>query len=160
MEITLTAIGRARGAPEQSLIEAHAGRFDALARSLGFRPLRIREWEPSKASRPEERKTREAEQLMRAIEPGRPLIALDERGEDLSSRTLTKRLARWRDDGVPGCTFMIGGADGLDPALVAKANHVMAFGSATWPHLLVRAMLVEQIYRAATILAGHPYHRD
>ncbi|HNS87688.1 MAG TPA: 23S rRNA (pseudouridine(1915)-N(3))-methyltransferase RlmH, partial [Parvularculaceae bacterium] len=86
-------------------------------------------------------------------------ILLDERGAEWTSRQLAEKLARWRDDGVCETAFMIGGADGHDPSLAASADLSIAFGKATFPHLLVRAMLVEQIYRAATILSGHPYHR-
>ena len=88
------------------------------------------------------------------------VIACDEHGKALPSRALAERLARLRDDGCRKVAFVIGGADGLDPALIAEANETLAFGVQTWPHALARAMLAEQVYRAATILAGSPYHRD
>ena len=88
------------------------------------------------------------------------MIACDEHGQTLSSRAFADRIARLRDDGCRRLTFLIGGADGLDPALLAASNERLAFGVQTWPHALARAMLAEQVYRATTILAGSPYHRD
>ncbi|GAB4189838.1 MAG: hypothetical protein OHK0024_30380 [Thalassobaculales bacterium] len=101
----------------------------------------------------------ERARLLAAIPPGARVVALDERGEDLSSRELAGRLAAWRDAG-DSVAFIIGGADGLGEALRARADLLLRFGRATWPHLLVRAMLAEQLYRATAILAGHPYHRE
>ncbi|MEL7488053.1 MAG: 23S rRNA (pseudouridine(1915)-N(3))-methyltransferase RlmH, partial [Pseudomonadota bacterium] len=88
------------------------------------------------------------------------IVALDEKGRALSSRQFAGKLAAWRDDGAPEAAFLIGGADGHGPALIDRADVVYGFGPATWPHLLARAMICEQLYRAVTILAGHPYHRD
>ena len=98
--------------------------------------------------------------------PAPPLAAstspemLDERGDDLSSRALATQIERFRHDGRPSLAFIIGGADGLDPSLIEAADRRLAFGRAVWPHRLVRVMLTEQLYRASTILTGHPYHRD
>jgi 23S rRNA (pseudouridine1915-N3)-methyltransferase len=100
--------------------------------------------------------------LPAALDAGRdlgPLVALDEAGRNLRSAELAERLRGWRDGGRRGATFLIGGADGLPDDLLARAELRLAFGRATWPHLLVRVMLAEQLYRASTILAGHPYHR-
>lgn len=104
--------------------------------------------------------SREAAALREAVPAGAKRVLLDERGQAWTSRALAERLARWRDEGAPAVVFWIGGADGADPALRADADAMLAFGPQTWPHRLVRAMLAEQLYRAVTILAGSPYHRD
>lgn len=101
----------------------------------------------------------EAEAIQAALPAEGRIVALDERGQDLASADLAARLGRWRDDGERLVVFVIGGADGLDARILTRASLRLAFGRATWPHLLVRPMLAEQIYRAGTILAGHPYHR-
>jgi 23S rRNA (pseudouridine1915-N3)-methyltransferase len=105
-------------------------------------------------------KAREAELILAALPPGAHFVALDERGAPWSSRELAERLAAWRDQGVTDLAFAIGGADGLDARVLDRANTTLSFGRMTWPHLLVRGMLLEQLYRAQQILAGHPYHRD
>lgn len=97
---------------------------------------------------------------MPAIEPGTRLVMLDETGENLPSKTLAEKLGRWRDDGVRETRFLIGAADGFDDAQRAQAHLLLSFGRATWPHLLARAMLAEQLWRATSILANHPYHRE
>ena len=103
---------------------------------------------------------REAELILAAVPAGARLVALDERGEAWSSRDLAERLASWRDQGTATLAFAIGGAEGLGRAVVERADAVLSLGAMTWPHLLVRGMLLEQLYRAQQILAGHPYHRD
>jgi len=105
-------------------------------------------------------KAREAELILAAVPPGALLVALDERGRPWSSRELAERLAAWRDRGVTTLAFAIGGADGLGPAVIERADAVVSLGAMTWQHLLVRSLLLEQLYRAQQILAGHPYHRD
>jgi 23S rRNA (pseudouridine1915-N3)-methyltransferase len=105
-------------------------------------------------------KAREGEMILSAVPPGTPLVALDERGAAWSSRVLANRIAVWRDNGVPELAFAIGGAEGLDLAVLDRADVTLSLGRMTWPHLLVRGMLLEQLYRAQQILAGHPYHRD
>ena len=105
-------------------------------------------------------KTREAELILAALPPGVPLVALDEGGAAWSSRALADHIAAWRDQGGPELAFAIGGADGLGAAVFARAEVMLSLGPMTWPHLLVRGMLLEQLYRAQQILAGHPYHRD
>jgi 23S rRNA (pseudouridine1915-N3)-methyltransferase len=105
-------------------------------------------------------KAREAELIVGALPPGVPLVSLDERGSPWSSHALADRIAGWRDRGCPELAFAIGGADGLDPVVLDRAHAIMSLGPMTWPHLLVRGMLLEQLYRAQQILAGHPYHRD
>jgi 23S rRNA (pseudouridine1915-N3)-methyltransferase len=105
-------------------------------------------------------KAREAELILGALPVGIPLVALDERGSAWSSRILADRIANWRDQGSRELAFAVGGADGLDPAVLDRADATISLGPMTWPHLLVRGMLLEQLYRAQQILAGHPYHRD
>ena len=103
---------------------------------------------------------REAELILAAVPPGAVLVALDERGRSWSSRELADRLAAWRDRGAATLAFAIGGANGLGPAVIEHADAVLSLGAMTWPHLMVRSLLLEQVYRAQQILAGHPYHRD
>jgi 23S rRNA (pseudouridine1915-N3)-methyltransferase len=109
---------------------------------------------------PAQLKAREAELILAAMPAGAPLVALDEGGVAWSSRDLAERLAAWRDQGIATLAFAIGGADGLGQAVIARADVVISLGAMTWPHLLVRSLLLEQLYRAQQILAGHPYHRD
>jgi 23S rRNA (pseudouridine1915-N3)-methyltransferase len=103
---------------------------------------------------------REAELILGALPPGIPLLALDERGVAWSSRAFADRIAAWRDQSLPELAFAIGGADGLGAAVLDRAHAALSLGPMTWPHLLVRGMLLEQLYRAQQILAGHPYHRE
>ena len=107
-----------------------------------------------------ELKAREAELILAALPRGSRLVALDERGAAWSSVELANRLRDWRDAGTGAVAFAIGGADGLGSAVIERADAVLSLGKMTWPHLLVRGMLLEQLYRAQQILAGHPYHRD
>ena len=156
MRISLLAVGRlAPRAPEAQLTADYLARATATGRSLGLGPAELQELEARKAG-----KAAEAEALLAALEPGARLVACDEHGEGWTSRGLAERLGRWRDDGVRRLAFVIGGADGLDAALLSRADARLAFGALTWPHALARAMLAEQVYRAATLLAGSPYHRD
>ena len=156
MRISLLAVGRlAPRAPEAQLTADYLARATATGRSLGLGPAELQELEARKAG-----KAAEAEALLAALEPGARLVACDEHGEGWTSRGLAERLGRWRDDGVRRLAFVIGGVDGLDAALLSRADARLAFGALTWPHALARAMLAEQVYRAATLLAGSPYHRD
>jgi 23S rRNA (pseudouridine1915-N3)-methyltransferase len=107
-----------------------------------------------------ELKLREGQALLAAVPRGALLVALDETGDVITSRDFAQRLGQWRDAGVADLAFMIGGAEGLDSGVIALANAVLSLGRMTWPHLLARCMLLEQLYRAQQILAGHPYHRD
>ena len=123
-------------------------------------PAAIVELEEKRKLPPPQLKAREAELILAALPAGARLVALDERGQSWSSRELADRLAAWRDRGVAALAFAIGGADGLGQAVVERADAVLSLGAMTWPHLLVRSLLLEQLYRAQQILAGHPYHRD
>ena len=120
----------------------------------------IVELEEKRKLPPAQLKAREAELIAAALPPGALLVALDERGQQWSSRELAERLAAWRDCGAAALAFAIGGANGLGPAIIERADAVVSLGAMTWPHLMVRSLLLEQLYRAQQILAGHPYHRD
>lgn len=155
MRLRVVAVGRLRNGPERDLVADYTTRFDRTGRPLGLGPLTELEVEDRKGGG----MAAEGELLARAIPAGALVCTLDERGQMLSSPEFAALLARWRDDGRQDAAFVIGGADGIDPALRARADASVSFGRMVWPHMLVRVMLAEQIYRAATILAGSPYHR-
>jgi 23S rRNA (pseudouridine1915-N3)-methyltransferase len=159
MRVVVIAIGRLKQGPERELAERYRERFDDIGRKLGFRDLEIHEIAESRARDTATRMAEEAAAISALIPEKYVLVALDERGENVDSAAFARHLGRWRDQSVANTIFTIGGADGLSPDLQRKAKLRIAFGSATWPHQMVRVMLLEQIYRAATILAGHPYHR-
>jgi 23S rRNA (pseudouridine1915-N3)-methyltransferase len=156
MRIVICAVGRARTGPLRALYEDYAARIDGTRL---FGRIELREVEERRAVPAAELKAREADLLSRSIPKGATLVALDARGQSLTSEAFAGRLGKWRDSGVADLAFVIGGADGLDKSLIDAAALVLSLGAMTWPHLLVRAMLAEQVYRAATILQGHPYHR-
>jgi 23S rRNA (pseudouridine1915-N3)-methyltransferase len=159
MRLMLISIGRLKQGPERELAERYRDRFEDIGRKLGFRSLEIHEISESRARDTATRISEEAAAIGALIPEKSIIVALDERGTSLDSATFARHLGRWRDESVANNVFVIGGADGLSPELRRKAKLTIAFGSATWPHQMVRVMLLEQIYRAATILAGHPYHR-
>lgn len=149
MKITIVAVGRARQGPERATYEHYVKRIRW--------PLTLREIPEDRGFTPASKRKNDA--LKRAVPSGAIVIALDERGESLTSAQFAKCLRRWRDNGADELAFLIGGADGLDAAVRDSAQLVLSFGRVTWPHLLMRALLAEQIYRAQQILDGHPYHR-
>jgi 23S rRNA (pseudouridine1915-N3)-methyltransferase len=159
MRLVVIAVGRLKQGPERELAERYRERFDDMGRKLGFRGLEIHEIPESRARDAATRCTEEAAAISVQIPEKSVLVALDERGDSIDSAAFARHLGRWRDQSVANTFFLIGGADGLSPDLRRKAKLKLAFGAATWPHQMVRVMLLEQIYRAATILAGHPYHR-
>ncbi|MGJ5177788.1 23S rRNA (pseudouridine(1915)-N(3))-methyltransferase RlmH [Bradyrhizobium oligotrophicum] len=159
MRLIVVAIGRLKQGPERELAERYRERFDDIGRKLGFRSLDIHEIPESRARDAATRMAEEAAAMSAAIPDKSALVCLDERGQNLDSTTFAGHLGRWRDEGTPATAFVIGGADGLSPELRRRAKLLIAFGAATWPHQIVRVLLLEQIYRTATILAGHPYHR-
>ena len=159
MRLVVISIGRLKQGPERELSERYRERFDDIGRKLGFRGLDIHEISESRARDAATRMTEEAAAISAATPQKSVLVALDERGENIDSASFARHLGRWRDEQVANTIFAIGGADGLSPDLRRNAKLRMAFGTATWPHQMVRVMLLEQLYRAATILAGHPYHR-
>ncbi len=151
----LCAVGRLRTGPERDLIADYTQRFDRTGRALGLGPLTEHEVEDKKNAG----MGAEAELLARAVPAGAVLVTLDERGKLLTSPEFAAQLGRWRDGGRQDVAFVIGGADGIDPTLRSKADFSISFGQMVWPHMLVRVMLAEQLYRAANILSGGPYHR-
>lgn len=154
MKIAVVAIGRLGRGPEAELVKTYADRATAAGRALGLGPVELVEVEARKPG-----KAAEAEALKPHLE-GAHVIACDERGKARTSRAFAGEIASLRDRGVRRLALVIGGADGLDPALMKAAAATLAFGPQTWPHALARVMLTEQLYRAVTILAGSPYHRD
>ena len=160
MQLRIIGIGRLKKAPERELCETYIKRFAHSARPLGFGDLSVVEREESKKPTAEARKAEEADAIGAHYVAGQNLIVLDETGDDMSSRALADLLNGWKDDGVPCTTFVIGGPDGLAPEIRQSATRIFRFGRMTWPHRLVRVMILEQLYRSATILANHPYHRD
>ncbi|MBI1260454.1 MAG: 23S rRNA (pseudouridine(1915)-N(3))-methyltransferase RlmH [Rhizobiales bacterium] len=159
MRIQICAVGRLRSGPERQLLDTYAARIDAVGRGIGMTSLSLHEVEEKKALEGMALREREATLLLGAMPKGATLVALDERGKAEPSTEFAARLGQWRDQGTSDLCFLIGGADGFAPALRERADHLMALGPMTWPHMLVRVMLAEQIYRAITILSGHPYHR-
>jgi 23S rRNA (pseudouridine1915-N3)-methyltransferase len=159
MRLVVIAVGRLKQGPERELAARYRERFEETGRKLGFRGLEVHEIPESRARDTATRINEEAAAISAQIPEKSVLVALDEGGESIDSLGFARHLARWRDQSVPNTLFLIGGADGLSPDLRRKATLRVAFGAATWPHQIVRVMLLEQIYRAATILAGHPYHR-
>jgi len=156
MRLHICAVGRMRAGPERDLLDDYLARADRTGRALGLGPTTLHEVEDKKGGGP----AAEAALLERALPAGALHIALDERGKLLSSPDFAAKLGEWRDAGRGDAAFIIGGADGIAPALRATADMTLSFGAMVWPHMLVRVMLSEQIYRAATILAGGPYHRS
>ena len=154
MKIAVIAIGRLARSPETQLVTLYIDRATASGRALGLGPVEVIEVEARKPG-----KLAEAEALKGHLADSY-VIACDERGKARASRAFAEEIAHLRDDGVRRLVFLIGGADGLDPGLVAGAQSTLAFGPQTWPHAMARAMLCEQIYRGVSILAGSPYHRD
>jgi 23S rRNA (pseudouridine1915-N3)-methyltransferase len=146
------AIGRQRRGPLFDLQQLYAGRIAP--------PVTITELEEKRKLAAAELKRREAELLLAAVPPGARLVALDGSGEEWTSRAFAERIAAWRDAGAAALAFAVGGADGLGDAVIARADAVLSLGAMTWPHLLARVMLLEQLYRAQQIGAGHPYHRE
>ncbi|MFY9212730.1 MAG: 23S rRNA (pseudouridine(1915)-N(3))-methyltransferase RlmH [Aestuariivita sp.] len=156
MRIHICAVGRLRSGPEKTLIDDYATRFDRTGRGLGLGPLTLTEVEDRKGGG----MSAEAGLLRAAVPKGAVLCALDERGAVMTSPDFAAVLAKWRDAGRSDLAFVIGGADGIAPALRAEADHSLSFGKMVWPHMMARVMLSEQLYRAASILAGSPYHRE
>ena len=148
-----------KSGPERDLCARYQARLAAIGPPLGFSEVLIREIPESRAGRLSDRQREEAVALRRALPPDSRLIALDERGKNLASAEFAMDLSRARDTGAAAYGLAIGGPDGLDSAFREAADFALSFGSMTWPHQLVRILALEQLYRAATILAGHPYHR-
>jgi 23S rRNA (pseudouridine1915-N3)-methyltransferase len=159
MRLVVAAIGRLKDAPERELAERYRKRAEQVGRRLGLRTTEVVEIRESRAANASKRMIEESLALANVIPEQAATVLLDEHGDSIDSAALAALLRRWRDDGRPAAVFVIGGDDGLAPGLRDKASLRLAFGAATWPHQLVRVMLLEQLYRAMTILSGHPYHR-
>ncbi|MBU1313826.1 MAG: 23S rRNA (pseudouridine(1915)-N(3))-methyltransferase RlmH [Alphaproteobacteria bacterium] len=159
MRISLFAVGRLKAGPEKDLASRYLDRFAKAGPAIGLELVRVTEVPESKASNAETRKRDEAAALEKALPDGALLVLLDERGKSLDSEAFADTLGRFRDSGKRDLMVAVGGADGLDPALYARADMILNLGSMTWPHQLVRILIAEQLYRAVTILSGHPYHR-
>ena len=159
MNLIVAAVGRMKKGPERDLAERYRERATKAGRAVGIQDVEVVEVAESRAREANRRMIEESIALAQLIPDDAVTVVLDQRGESLDSARFTSTLQRWRDNGRPAAVFVIGGADGLAPSLNEKADLRLAFGAATWPHQLVRIMLLEQLYRAVTILAGHPYHR-
>ena len=159
MRLMVAAIGRLKAGPERELAERYRDRVAKAGRAVGLRDIEIVEIRESKAAEVGRRRLEESIALANIIPERAVVVALDESGENLDSDSLTGLLRSWRDAARPAAVLCIGGADGLGEDVKRRADFTLAFGHATWPHQLVRIMLLEQLYRAVTILAGHPYHR-
>lgn len=151
MRILILAVGKAKPGPEQDLLAQYGDRVPWT--------VDVKEIAPNKDQSAEVRKTREAEALLKAVPEGSVIVALDERGITESSEKFAARVAGWRDGGARTLAFIIGGADGHGEMVLKKARHQLSLGAMTWPHMLVRGLLMEQLYRAHSIMTGHPYHR-
>jgi 23S rRNA (pseudouridine1915-N3)-methyltransferase len=159
MRLTVVAIGRLKQGPERQLADRYRERAEKSGRAAGFRGLDVVEVDESRSRDAERRMIEESVAVASVIPDDAVLIVLDEKGKSLPSRVLADQFGRWRDDGRDA-VFVIGGPDGIAPALRDKADLRLSFGAMTWPHQLVRIMLMEQLYRVVTILSGHPYHRE
>jgi 23S rRNA (pseudouridine1915-N3)-methyltransferase len=160
MRLTIAAIGKMRAGPEASLVNDYLKRAGGMGRGIGLSGPDLLEFEAPRNLSGKKRQDREGELLITAVPSGAKTILLDERGENLNSEAFASLIARYRDDGAPSAAFLIGGADGHATNLQKNAMKILSFGAATWPHMLVRVMLAEQLYRAMTILTRHPYHRS
>ncbi|MEL7257036.1 MAG: 23S rRNA (pseudouridine(1915)-N(3))-methyltransferase RlmH [Pseudomonadota bacterium] len=155
MRIHICAVGRMRQGPERVLLDDYVTRFERTGRPIGLGPVTLHEVEDKKGGGMKA----EADLLRRALPERAMLAILDERGKVMTSPDFANTLTRWQDDGQSDLAFVIGGADGLDPSLRQEARFALSFGKMVWPHMLARVMLSEQLYRAASILSGAPYHR-
>lgn len=159
MKISVFAVGRMKAGPEKELADRYFERFAKSGPAIGLEFSGIAETPESRAQSAVERKREESDRLKQHLASGAALILLDERGKNIASEDFATRIAALRDGGRRSLVIAIGGADGHDPSLRDAAELVISFGAQTWPHQMVRIMLGEQLYRAATILSGHPYHR-
>ena len=157
MRITLIAVGRAKASPAKDLFELYRKRLTGNRLNWS---LELKEVEEKRNLPANQLKQREGELLLAAAPKGAKIVTLDERGKDLSSPQFSQLLGKWQDGGEQDIAFMIGGADGLSDEVKTRSQQSLCLGRLTWPHMLVRGLFAEQIYRASCILTGHPYHRD
>lgn len=159
MQISVFAVGRMKKGPEQELVGRYFDRFSKLAPSLGLSFINVHEIVESRLQTASQRMEEEGEKLIATLSDDSRLIVLDERGKSMSSLNFAKILQDWRDTGGKHMTIALGGPDGHSEAVRKRADLLLSFGQMTWPHQIARILLSEQLYRAATILSGHPYHR-
>ncbi len=155
MDIQILAIGKMKAGAERALVDDYLSRANAVGRTVSLSPVTERALDPRDATQ-----SGACAAILDALEPGDVVIALDERGASESSERLARRLEAWRDQARARVVLVIGGADGLTDEVRARADLLIAFGAQTWPHRLARVMAAEQVYRAASILSGAPYHRS
>jgi 23S rRNA (pseudouridine1915-N3)-methyltransferase len=160
MRILVAAVGRLKQGPERELAERYRKRAVDAGRKTGVSAVDIIEIKESRAGNPERRMFEESIAIANVIPEEAAVVILDGRGESMSSSAFAGRLQGWRSQDISAVAFIVGSHDGLAPSLREKSRLAIAFGAATWPHQLARIMLLEQIYRALTIIAGHPYHRS
>lgn len=160
MRLLIAAVGKLKDAEERGICERYAKRLVTSGKPVGLGPLETLELNESRAASTDARKKDEAERLLKAAEQATVRIALDENGKELSSDAFARLLASYAENSAKTCAFLIGGPDGHGPDVLSRADHVLALGRMTLPHGFARAVLMEQLYRAATILSGHPYHRS
>jgi 23S rRNA (pseudouridine1915-N3)-methyltransferase len=160
MRVLLGCVGRLKAGAERELFSKYLERAAAAGRGVGLAEVGAREVNEGKAPRIEERRAAEAAALRACLPAGPRLVILDEHGRNLTSPAFAQDLAAARDAGTPSYVVAVGGPDGFDRGFLAEADLVLALGAMTWPHQLARILAAEQIYRAITILAGHPYHRS
>jgi len=160
MRLLVLCVGRTKAGPERELVARYMDRARASGRAIGVSAVDLCEIDESRARRPEDRKAEEARAVLARVPPGASLIALDESGRLLSSRDFADEIGSRRDQGSSAVAFVVGGPDGHAESVRASASLVLSLGRMTFPHRLVQILLAEQIYRAVTILAGHPYHRN
>jgi len=159
MKIFIGTVGRMKKGPESTLFQTYFERCNQVGSKIGLGPVQIGESVEARNPSKSERQRLEAESLSKMLPKKSRIIALDENGKNLSSVAFSKHLAAWRDEGIPHASFLIGGPDGLDKSLINEADLVLSLGTMTWPHMIARILLVEQIYRSISLLSGHPYHR-
>ncbi|GAA0780268.1 23S rRNA (pseudouridine(1915)-N(3))-methyltransferase RlmH [Roseibium denhamense] len=159
MRFTLACVGKMKAGADKDLFDRYMERARKSGKGLGISGLELKEFPESRQQRPQDRKSDEASLILQSLPPAAKLVVLDENGQHLSSDTFSKKLEAWKDQGVPEVFFAIGGADGHGRELLERADLKLALGAMTWPHQIARILLAEQIYRAMTILSGHPYHR-
>lgn len=160
MRVSVYAVGRMKAGPERELVERYFDRFSKAGPALGFEFTGVSEIAESRAQNSDLRKRDEATRINDALNAGAALILLDERGKSLTSEAFAQRLETIRDQGKKQLIVAIGGPDGHDQELRKRADLVLALGTLTWPHQIARILVAEQLYRAMTILSGHPYHRS
>ena len=160
MRLLICAVGRLKSGPSKDLFEHYAGFLRNTAPKAGFTDFSLIEIDARKSPGGGAAQRWQAERLIERVPQGAWIVALDEQGRSLSSQAFASTLGQWRDRGIKDVAFLIGGADGLAPAVLERAHISLALGPATWPHMLARVLLAEQLYRAACILTGHPYHRE